>query len=362
MLNRTGRIAVVMAFLMTSLAVVSPSQQHARTVAQDASVVSVSAIDLAFEPSTITVAQGQAIRLTNNGVLKHNLIIEGLNDQDQASVSQGIGSGTTADLIIPFELAPGTYTFYCGVPGHKAAGMVGTVTVVAGDPALVAATPVTEGATPVAPQAGTPIASNTSAQVGLAHVQPANLLDILPAGEAGTVSVISQSSIYNNTVVAMVRNNTGQQVAAVSITGSIRDAAGNLSAVGSALRTYPTVIDPGSVAVAYVTFQGVAPNGSNGELLVASGPTPSYISESDLAITDASVVGGQLIGFATNTGADTAYSGVVTVVCVDESDAISTWSNGKLGDTTIDPGATTTFAINPIPTGCDRQVVVGGGD
>jgi uncharacterized cupredoxin-like copper-binding protein len=36
-------------------------------------------------------------------------------------------SGGSKTLVV--HLKPGTYTFYCSVPGHRAAGMQGTLTV-----------------------------------------------------------------------------------------------------------------------------------------------------------------------------------------------------------------------------------------
>jgi len=44
-------------------------------------------------------------------------------DKSGQTVQPGGASTVTADL------KPGTYTFYCPVPGHEAAGMKGTLTV-----------------------------------------------------------------------------------------------------------------------------------------------------------------------------------------------------------------------------------------
>ena len=48
---------------------------------------------------------------------------DGDSHKDGKTVSPG---GTSTDTL---TLKPGKYTFYCPVPGHRAAGMVGTLTV-----------------------------------------------------------------------------------------------------------------------------------------------------------------------------------------------------------------------------------------
>jgi uncharacterized cupredoxin-like copper-binding protein len=54
----------------------------------------------------------------------HGVAVEGNGvDKDGNTVAPG---GTSIDKL---ELKPGTYTFYCPVPGHEAAGMKGTLTV-----------------------------------------------------------------------------------------------------------------------------------------------------------------------------------------------------------------------------------------
>jgi uncharacterized cupredoxin-like copper-binding protein len=40
--------------------------------------------------------------------------------------SKCIAKGSTS---FPVHLKPGTYTFFCQVPGHRPAGMFGTITV-----------------------------------------------------------------------------------------------------------------------------------------------------------------------------------------------------------------------------------------
>jgi len=63
------------------------------------------------------------INLTNNGLAPHTFDIDALG-VDSGEIPPG-GTGT-----VTFNSgAPGTYEFYCKVPGHKEAGMVGTLIV-----------------------------------------------------------------------------------------------------------------------------------------------------------------------------------------------------------------------------------------
>lgn len=65
------------------------------------------------------------IEYTNPSPVPHNVAVkdEGGELDEQGEVVQNGTSTVTVDL------EPGTYTFYCSVPGHEAAGMKGTLTV-----------------------------------------------------------------------------------------------------------------------------------------------------------------------------------------------------------------------------------------
>ena len=80
---------------------------------------------LAFNKKTLTAKAGQVtIDMKNPSSTPHNIAIEGGGiDKDGEIVSQGGMSTVTATL------KPGKYTFYCSVPGHRQAGMQGTLTV-----------------------------------------------------------------------------------------------------------------------------------------------------------------------------------------------------------------------------------------
>jgi uncharacterized cupredoxin-like copper-binding protein len=82
---------------------------------------------LAFVPTTLTAKAGKVtLDMTNpsSSGLEHAIAVEGNGvDKDGATVQPGGSSKVT------ITLKPGTYEFYCPVPGHKAAGMKGTLTV-----------------------------------------------------------------------------------------------------------------------------------------------------------------------------------------------------------------------------------------
>lgn len=81
---------------------------------------------LAFVQKSLTAPAGtDTFRLTNDSTVPHNLEIEGNGIEEGPTAT--ISGGETADLKV--ELQPGTYEFYCAVPGHKEAGMEGTLTV-----------------------------------------------------------------------------------------------------------------------------------------------------------------------------------------------------------------------------------------
>jgi plastocyanin len=64
------------------------------------------------------------IKMTNKSSVSHDIAVSG-NGVNQ--VSQVVSNGGTATLTL--HLAPGHYTFFCTIPGHRAAGMVGPLVV-----------------------------------------------------------------------------------------------------------------------------------------------------------------------------------------------------------------------------------------
>ena len=80
---------------------------------------------LAFVQKTLTAKAGEVdITLKNDAPVPHNIAVEGTD----AGVSDTVQDGGTAELTIA-NLPAGTYEYYCEVPGHRQAGMIGSLTV-----------------------------------------------------------------------------------------------------------------------------------------------------------------------------------------------------------------------------------------
>lgn len=78
---------------------------------------------LAFDTASLEAASGSfTIAFTNESTTPHNVTIEEVEGAATSTFTEG-----EEDLAL--ELEPGTYTFFCSVPGHREAGMEGTLTV-----------------------------------------------------------------------------------------------------------------------------------------------------------------------------------------------------------------------------------------
>ncbi len=93
-------------------------------VAAGAPTLEVVATDFAFRPAQFRVRARQTVNiaLPNRGAILHDLTIPALRFQIVAQSGQRPAAALTAT-------APGTYEFYCSVPGHQEAGMVGQLIV-----------------------------------------------------------------------------------------------------------------------------------------------------------------------------------------------------------------------------------------
>ena len=99
----------------------------ASTAPGDLQIKAVEANGLSFDKKTLDAKAGKVtITMDNPGgdSQPHGVAVEGNGVDKDGKVVQPGGTST-----VSLDLKPGKYTFYCPVPGHRQAGMEGTLTV-----------------------------------------------------------------------------------------------------------------------------------------------------------------------------------------------------------------------------------------
>jgi uncharacterized cupredoxin-like copper-binding protein len=106
-----------------------------------AETFSLTMVDIDFEPDEFSFAAGDVVEfdVTNDGAMLHDFTIDEIDADVDAT---GDASLVDHDADVHVELGPGgsgqfrlrvhesgTYEFYCAVPCHREAGMVGTLNV-----------------------------------------------------------------------------------------------------------------------------------------------------------------------------------------------------------------------------------------
>jgi len=103
-----------------------PTAQSAAGIGANLSTnVAITASEFKFSPTSVQVPAGQKVTfaLNNTGTVEHDLTIQGAGFTLLARAGQAATGEFTFDK-------PGTFDFFCSIPGHKDAGMKGTLTVI----------------------------------------------------------------------------------------------------------------------------------------------------------------------------------------------------------------------------------------
>jgi plastocyanin len=81
---------------------------------------------LAYTTTSATAKAGEVtVDFNNPQALSHDVAIEGSSGKTVGK-TELVAEGSTSTAV---NLKPGTYHYYCTVPGHREAGMEGTLTV-----------------------------------------------------------------------------------------------------------------------------------------------------------------------------------------------------------------------------------------
>ena len=85
-----------------------------------------SGTDLAYDQKDVSTKAGSVtIDFQNNESIAHDVAVEDSSGMEVGATDL-VSSGSATATV---DLTPGTYAFFCTVPGHRQAGMEGTLTV-----------------------------------------------------------------------------------------------------------------------------------------------------------------------------------------------------------------------------------------
>ena len=118
--------AIALMLAGAALIVSSGKESSARTATVQAGAVEgagvpVSLTEFAITPNMVEVEAGGVLQVTNKGAAPHSLAVDG-----HQMATPSLEPSASARLALK-DLPAGTYTLYCDVVGHRAAGMTGTL-------------------------------------------------------------------------------------------------------------------------------------------------------------------------------------------------------------------------------------------
>jgi uncharacterized cupredoxin-like copper-binding protein len=126
-MQRRARWTAALGFVSVVALMMFGMSWRGTSAAHAATNVRLAAREFTYLPKELVVQSGDVMFLVrNDGAIEHNFVLE---DQTKRSA-------TTIPIIEPGDssqvrvtLPPGTYTIYCGLPGHREAGMTATLKV-----------------------------------------------------------------------------------------------------------------------------------------------------------------------------------------------------------------------------------------
>jgi uncharacterized cupredoxin-like copper-binding protein len=185
----------------------------------EAGSITIDLIDIAFDPKEVTIPANTdvTINLVNTGAAPHTFDIDALNIH-----SGSLQAGQSATVTV--NAAAGDYEYYCAEPGHKQAGMVGTLHVVAEDAATTA-----PAASPEASPMASPAASPAAAQaptVDLVDIAFAPKEFSIPANTDVAVNLVNKGVTAHTFDIDQLNVHSGDMAAGATVTVTINAAPG----------------------------------------------------------------------------------------------------------------------------------------
>ncbi|MCA1830334.1 MAG: cupredoxin domain-containing protein, partial [Actinobacteria bacterium] len=114
-------VQVIIAAFVLAVGTTIVQQRDSRTAPPRAGEPVVEMRDVAYVPAAVTLRSGSTIVVRNADLFWHTFTVAG------TKIDLGLATHGTERATI--ALPAGTYTYYCRVPGHRQAGMKGTLVV-----------------------------------------------------------------------------------------------------------------------------------------------------------------------------------------------------------------------------------------
>ena len=179
-----------------------------------------------------------------------------------------------------------------------------------------------------------------------------NAFDVLPPAAPGEVSVIGFGAGLYGAFPVVARNDTGQDVSAIKVTVTIRDAGGQLVASGDTpIGLNPSYVRAGGVAIGsvYLGPDFVIPQGAQVEFDVSFSPAAliSPFQPLDMNIIEASLFENRIVGTLENGHEVSGELGInVIAVCFDLNGTPVSVDQSFIDRPAIAPGETASFQVD----------------
>lgn len=124
MIGRRAAVSVLAIALFAASCGGTTQGEPNRKVAPGARVIKVNATSFSFNRKRITIRAGENVAIVlHSDDIFHDFVVN-------RSVGHVVGTDGNSTARGGLRInRPGTYTFYCSVPGHRSAGMEGTIIV-----------------------------------------------------------------------------------------------------------------------------------------------------------------------------------------------------------------------------------------
>lgn len=172
---------------------------------------------------------------------------------------------------------------------------------------------------------------------------------LLPAGSAGEVEVVLVGVYDGTSLPIVVRNNSDEAIAQVTVSATARSASGDLIAAGGDQGFRPNVVEAGSYDIGYVYFDGAdLPADATFEFKVSyEEPGGQFVSALDLTFVEATFLGDRIVGELKNEHDDTVTGPIgIEVVCLDSNGALLSEESGYADVEEAAPGESVPFQVS----------------